>query len=295
MRVSAQRSHASEPKGVTLRLRSLLFVPGDRPERFEKAAASGADAIILDLEDSVAPSRKSDGRAAVSDFLAGSRPVFSIVRVNPLDSGLTEFDLAAILTARPDAIMLPKAEGALSVARLNTMMGDAAVPILPIASETPAAVFELGSYRDIAQHLIGLTWGAEDLPAAIGASTSREEDGRYTPPYDMVRALTLFGAHAAGVAAIDTVYPAISDLDGLAAYAARGRRDGFNGMMAIHPNQVPVINAAFSPSDAEVAHAQAIVDAFADNPGMGAFQFNGKMIDAPHLKQAQRILQLAKG
>lgn len=278
---------------MTMRLRSLLFVPGDRPERFEKAAASGADAIILDLEDSVAPSRKGEARAAVSDYLAGPRPIATIVRVNPLDSGLAEFDLAAILTARPDAVMLPKAEGAASVARLHMMMGEAAVPILPIASETAAAVFELGSYAQVAQHLIGLTWGAEDLPAAIGASSSREEDGRYTAPYEMVRALTLFGAHAAGVAAIETVYPAIKDMDGLAAYAARGRRDGFTGMMAIHPAQVPVINAAFTPSTAEIAHARAIVDAFAENPDMGAFQLDGKMIDAPHLKQAQRILALA--
>lgn len=278
---------------MTMRLRSLLFVPGDRPERFGKAAASGADAIILDLEDSVAPSRKGEARAAVSDYLAGPRPVVTIVRVNPLDSGLAEFDLAAILTARPDAVMLPKAEGAASVARLHMMMGEAAVPILPIASETAAAVFELGSYAQVAQNLIGLTWGAEDLPAAIGASSSREEDGRYTAPYEMVRALTLFGAHAAGVAAIETVYPAIKDMDGLAAYAARGRRDGFTGMMAIHPAQVPVINAAFTPSTAEIEHARAIVDAFAENPDMGAFQLDGKMIDAPHLKQAQRILALA--
>ncbi len=291
MRVFTQRLAESQ----TMRLRSLLFVPGDRPERFAKAAASGADAIILDLEDSVAPSRKAEGRAAVSDYLAGPRSVTTIVRINPLDSGLAEFDLAAVLTARPDAIMLPKAEGAISVVRLHGMMGDAAVPILPIATETAAAVFGLGSFSDVAQHLIGLTWGAEDLPAAIGAATSREEDGRYTPPYEMVRALTLFGAHAAGVAAIETVYPAITDLEGLAAYAARGRRDGFTGMMAIHPAQAPVINAAFSPSAAEVAHAQAIVDAFAANPGMGAFQLDGKMIDAPHLKQAQRILQLAEG
>ena len=278
---------------MTMRLRSLLFVPGDRTERFEKAAASGADAIILDLEDSVAPSRKGEARAAVSDYLAGPRPVVTIVRVSPLDSGLAEFDLAAILTARPDVVLLPKAEGAASIARLHMMMGEAAVPILPIASETAAAVFELGSYAQVAQNLIGLTWGAEDLPAAIGASSSREEDGRYTAPYEMVRALTLFGAHAAGVAAIETVYPAIKDMDGLAAYAARGRRDGFTGMMAIHPAQVPVINAAFTPSAAEIAHARAIVDAFAENPDMGAFQLDGKMIDAPHLKQAQRILALA--
>lgn len=278
---------------MTMRLRSLLFVPGDRPERFEKAAASGADAIILDLEDSVALSRKGEARAAVSYYLAGPRPVVTIVRVSPLDSGLAEFDLAAILTARPDAVILPKAEGAASVARLHMMMGEAAVPILPIASETAAAVFELGSYAQVAQHLIGLTWGAEDLPAAIGASSSREEDGRYTAPYEMVRALTLFGAHAAGLAAIETVYPAIKDMDGLAAYAARGRRDGFTGMMAIHPAQVPVINAAFTPNAAEIAQARAIVDAFAENPDMGAFQLDGKMIDAPHLKQAQRILALA--
>lgn len=274
-----------------MRLRSLLFVPGDRPERFDKAATSGADAIILDLEDSVALSRKADARAAVAEYLAGPRPVTTLVRINPLDSGLAAFDLAAVLTAPPDAVMLPKAEGAASVRTAAAMMGEAAVPILPIATETPAAVFALGSYAHVAQHLLGLTWGAEDLPAAIGASTSREEDGRYTPPYDVARALTLFGAHAAGVAAIETVYPAIRDLDGLVAYAARGRRDGFNGMMAIHPNQVPVINAAFSPSDAEVAHAQAIVDAFADNPGMGAFQLNGKMIDAPHPKQARSLVE----
>jgi citrate lyase subunit beta/citryl-CoA lyase len=289
--MSAQRV----AEGEVMRLRSLLFVPADRPERFAKAAASGADAIILDLEDSVAPSRKGEARATASDALAGPRPVTTIVRINPLTSGLAEFDLAAILTARPDAVILPKAEGAISVARLCTMMGDAAVPILPIATETPAAVFQLGSYAQVAQHLIGLTWGAEDLPAAIGASSSREADGRYTPPYEMVRALTLFGAHAADIPAIETVYPAISDLDGLAAYAARGRRDGFTGMMAIHPAQVPVINAAFTPGAEEIAQARAIVDAFAANPDSGAFQLDGKMIDAPHLKQAQRILALVEG
>ncbi|MGD9811904.1 MAG: CoA ester lyase, partial [Sphingobium sp.] len=230
-----------------MRLRSLLFVPGDRPERFAKAAASGADAIILDLEDSVSPAGKSDARAMVVDYLGGERPVTTLVRINPLDSGLAEFDIAAILTAAPDMIMLPKAEGAASILKLVAMMGEGAVPLLPIATETPTAIFELGSYRDVPAHLAGLTWGAEDLPAAIGASSSREENGRYTPPIEMARGLTLFGAHAAGVPAIETVYPAISDLEGLAAYAARGRRDGFTGMMAIHPSQVPVINAAFTP------------------------------------------------
>jgi citrate lyase subunit beta/citryl-CoA lyase len=277
-----------------MRLRSLLFVPGDRPDRFAKAAVSGADAIILDLEDSVAPAAKSEARMAASDYLRGERPVTVAVRVNPLDSGAVEFDLAAVLPAAPDIILLPKAEGAKDVFRLAALMGEAAVPILPIATETPAAIFELGSYRDIAQHLAGLSWGAEDLPAAIGAATSREADGRYTQPYEMVRALTLFAAHAAAVPAIETVFPAIGDVDGLAAYAARGRRDGFTGMLAIHPSQVAIINSAFSPSEEELARARAIVAAFAANPGTGALQINGRMIDAPHLKQALALLARAQ-
>lgn len=282
-----------------MRLRSLLFVPGDRPERFAKAAASGADAIILDLEDSVSLANKDAARHAIADYLAGAREVFTLVRVNPLDGHLTAADVAAIIAARPDAIMLPKAEGAPSIAQLDTIMRselprDASLPpILPIATETAAAVFTLGSYREAKERLLGLTWGAEDLPAAIGATTSREADGSYTAPYDVARALTLFAAHAAGVAAIDTVFPAIKDAAGLAAYAARARRDGFTGMMAIHPAQVEAINAAFTPSAEEVSRAQAIVDAFAANPGVGVMQVDGKMVDAPHLKQAKHILSLA--
>lgn len=271
------------------RLRSLLFVPGDRPERMAKAAASGADALILDLEDAVAASAKSAARHSVADFLAGDRAVALFVRVNPLDSGMIADDLAAILPARPDGIVLPKAEGAASLRALDAMLtGD--TRILPIATETPAAIFDLGSYGGVTDRLCGLTWGAEDLPAAIGASTSREPDGRYTPPYEVARALTLFGAHTAGVPAIETVYPDYRDLDGLAAYAARGRRDGFSGMMAIHPTQVPVINAAFAPSDAEIAHARRVVALFDANPGAGALSLDGKMIDAPHLIAARRIL-----
>jgi citrate lyase subunit beta/citryl-CoA lyase len=273
-----------------MKLRSLLFVPGDRPERFPKAAASGADALILDLEDSVAPQNKAGARAAIAEWLVQPRTLPAFVRVNPLDSGMAEDDLAAVLPAGPDGIMLPKAEGAASVARLIAMMGAKAVPVLPIASETAAAVFQLGSYGEVTSHLAGLTWGAEDLPAAIGASTSREADGRYTPPYETVRALTLFGAHAAGVAAIETVYPNIADTSGLTDYVARARRDGFTGMMAIHPAQIPVINAEFTPSEAEVAHAQAVIAAFEANPGAGALQMAGKMIDKPHLKQAITLL-----
>ena len=217
-----------------MRLRSLLFVPGDRPDRFAKAAASGADALILDLEDSVAHARKDAARDAVAALLTGKRagPAL-LVRVNPLGSGLIDEDLAAVLPGIPDALVLPKAEGAASITALRSP-----VPILPIATETPAAIFQLGSYAAVAERLLGLTWGAEDLPAAIGAETSREADGSYTPPYQLARSLTLFGAHAAGVAAVETVYPDFRDLDGLAAYAARGSRDGFTGMMAIHPTQV---------------------------------------------------------
>jgi len=273
-----------------MRLRSLLFVPGDRPNRMEKALGCGADALILDLEDSVTLDAKPAARRAAADFLRltkGRIPL--LVRINPLDSGLLDDDLAAILEVPPDGLVLPKAEGASTVEALSAKAPG--IPILPIATETPAAIFQLGSYTSVSDRLVGLTWGAEDLPAAIGALGARDETGRYTAPYELARSLTLFGAHAAGVAAIETVYPALADADGLAAYARRARFDGFNGMMAIHPAQVPVINQAFTPSAKELAEAQAIVDAFAANPNSGALRFAGRMIDAPHLKQAKRLLE----
>lgn len=277
-------------------LRSLLFVPADRPERFAKAAASGADAIILDLEDSVAPERKPFGRDAVRDWLSAGDEAGAIrfVRINPLDSGLTRADLDSVMAARPDGLVLPKAEGANSIEALCALIGAGDVPpILPIATETPAAVFQLGSYGAVGERLAGLTWGAEDLPAAIGATSAREADGRYTAPYEMVRSLALFAAHAAAVPAIETVFPAIADSEGLRAYVARARRDGFTGMMAIHPSQVEAINAGFTPSAEELARARAIVDAFAARPDAGALALDGRMIDRPHLIQARRILGLA--
>lgn len=276
-----------------MQLRSLLFVPGDRPERFPKAAASGADALILDLEDSVAPDNKPAARAAIAAWLADRGSVPCFVRINPLDSEHVRADLDAIIGARPDGLMLPKAAGATSLRELAELAGAPLPPVLPIASETPAAVFTLGSYGEVGDALAGLTWGAEDLPAAIGAATSRNPDGSYTAPYETVRALTLFGAHAAGVAAIETVYPNIADTEGLAAYVARGRRDGFTGMMAIHPSQVAIINAGFSPSEAEIEHARAVIAMFAANPGAGALKLDGKMIDRPHLKQAETLLARA--
>lgn len=274
-----------------MRLRSLLFVPGDRPDRMDKALASGADALILDLEDSVASAKKAEARRAVATFLGrAQRPIALFVRINPLGGGLADDDLAAILPAKPDAIVLPKAEGAASVRMLADVTDR---PILPIATETAAAIFQLGSYRDVRDNLIGLTWGAEDLPAAIGATTAREADGRYTAPIEMARSLALFAAHAAGVAAIETVYPDFRDLEGLAAYAMRGARDGFTGMMAIHPDQVAVINRALMPSDAEIAAARGIIAAFAAAPSAGALAVDGRMIDAPHLAQARRVLERA--
>lgn len=283
-----------------MKLRSLLFVPGDRPDRFAKAATSGADAIIIDLEDSVAVDRKVIAREATAEYLSGDRPVPVFVRVNPQDSHLTHDDLASVLPFLPDAIVLPKAEGARSI---NWLRGQAAAvadsqdgeapPILPIATETPGAVFDLGTLREVAHYLIGVSWGAEDLPAAVGASTSREADGSYTAPYEMVRSLTLFAAHAASVAAIDTVFPNIRDEDGLAAYVGRAARDGFIGMLAIHPSQVAAINAGFTPSPEQLAYARSVIDAFAANQGAGVLQLDGKMIDAPHLKAALSILARA--
>jgi citrate lyase subunit beta/citryl-CoA lyase len=287
----AQRFAAPDTQ---MTLRSLLFVPGDRPERFAKAAASGADALILDLEDAVSADRKAVARESIrSALLEPSQGPALFVRINPLDSIFVADDLGALAGTRPYAIMLPKAEGRASVEALDTLLrardlGD--VPLLPIATETPAAIFELGSYRAVSDRLIGLTWGAEDLPAAIGASTSREADGHYRPPYEMARSLTLFAAAAASVAPIDTVYPAFRDLDGLKLYAERAATDGFTGMMAIHPTQVAIINNAFRPPDEAIAHANRVIAAFEAADGAGAVQLDGAMIDAPHLKQAYAVV-----
>jgi citrate lyase subunit beta/citryl-CoA lyase len=238
---------------------------------------------------------KDDARKAVADFLAAPRAMPIFVRVNA-PAALMEQDLAMVAPGRPDGIVLPKAEGGASVAALARRLdaaGDANARILPIATETPAAIFALGRYGNASERLCGLTWGAEDLPSAIGAITARENDGTFTPPYQTVRSLALFAAHAAGVAAIETVYPALKDERGLTDYAMRARRDGFSGMLAIHPAQLAPIHAAFTPSKAEIAWAQRVVEAFGGNPGAGALQVDGQMMDAPHLKLARRILATA--
>jgi len=273
-----------------MRLRSLLFVPGDRPDRMAKAAAAGADALILDLEDSVAAEKKTDARQAVAMFLAGRRTLPLFVRINGANA---DQDLKAIIPAKPDGIVLPKAEGGNSVAELDRRLealGDTNALILPIATETPVAIFALGSYGGVTSRLCGLSWGVEDLSAAIGAATARDENGHYTPLFETVRALALFAARAAGVAAIETIYPALNDEEGLRAYAGRGHRDGFSGMLATHPAQIPVINRAFTPSAEEIAWARRVIDAFAANPQSGVLKLGGQMLDAPHLARARNIL-----
>lgn len=277
-----------------MRLASLLFVPGDRPERMEKALNSGADAIILDLEDSVSLAHKQMAREAVAAFLDRERTTVKLfVRINPLQGDLAHDDLTAVLPHRPDAICLPKAEGLPSIRTLESYLDSSDCLIFPIATETPLAMFRLGDYAEANARLCGLTWGAEDLPAAIGATASRMPDGTFTQPLEVARAMTLFAAHAAGVEAIDTVSPNFRDLDALRRVAERGAADGFTGMMAIHPAQVPVINAAYTPSQEAIDHARRIVDAFAAQPDAGVLSIEGQMVDAPHLKQAQRVLARA--
>jgi len=281
--------------------RSWLFVPGDQGAKVVKALASPTDAIIIDLEDSVAADHKADARSLLAAQIGSATPDGPKIwiRINPLDTDLALPDLVHAVPARPYGIVLPKCEGPGDAIRLSLYLDALEVAsgapkgeirILPIASETAKAALNLSGYHEAGPRLLGLTWGAEDLPAALGAASSREADGRYTPPYELVRSLCLFAASAAGVAPIDTVYPAFRDLDGLQAYANRARRDGFRGMLAIHPSQVPVINAAFGATKDEVEWARRVVQHFQANPGAGALSLDGQMIDRPHLLQAERIL-----
>ncbi|GIL02683.1 MAG: CoA ester lyase [Alphaproteobacteria bacterium] len=280
-------------------MRSFLFVPADSERKLARAPESGAGALILDLEDSVALDRKPVARAMVAAWL-GSRAASpqAWVRVNALDTGLTMTDLAAVVAARPDGIVLPKCESAAELVRLDAALSaleareglpDRTIPVMPLITETPAAMFALGAYAD-APRLAALTWGGEDLAAALGARTNRLPDGTWDEPYRLARALTLFAAGAAGVPAIDTVYADARDLDGLRAECEAARRMGFVGRMAIHPAQVPVIEAAFAPTEEERAWAERIVAAFAAQPGAGVISLDGKMVDKPHLVQARRIL-----
>jgi citrate lyase subunit beta / citryl-CoA lyase len=284
-------------------MRSLLFVPADGGSKLDKAVASGADAVIIDLEDSIAPERKDTARAAALSFLkrhsaAGERPRL-LVRINGLDTGMTDADLDAIVEGTPDAVVLPKAEGATSVvhleAKLTAREAIAGVPeshikILAQAVETAAGLFAAGTFRGASARLIGLTWGPEDLSAELGAAANRGTDGALTEPYRLARSLCLYAAAAANLPAIETVFVDFRNSEGLRRDTEVARRDGFTGRLAIHPAQVPIINEVFTPTSAEIEKAKAVVAAFAAQPGVGAVGIEGKMYDRPHLVRAQALL-----
>ena len=281
-----------------MKLRSMLFVPGDSERKFAKALTSGADALILDLEDSVAPAAKAQARAGVAERLSSVRG-HCFVRINALDSGLALDDLASVVKPGLHAVMLPKASGGADVAKLaawldafETVAGLAlgSIKIIVVATETAPALFGLASYAPAHPRLIALTWGGEDLAASLGASTNREPDGGWTFPYLMARTQALVAAVAAEVTPIDTIHADFRDLAGLEADCRRSRRDGFLGRMAIHPDQVAVLNACYTPSEAEAAFARRVVAAFEAAPDAGALALDGKMIDIPHLKAARKLL-----
>jgi citrate lyase subunit beta/citryl-CoA lyase len=284
-----------------MRLRSLLFVPGDSERKFARARDCGADALILDLEDSVAPTEKANARALVAHLVENEpqRAWSFFVRVNALDTGLALDDLAAVVKPGLDALLIPKAEGTADLERVahyldaleaEAGIGSGSVKLAIVSTETPKAMFALGSYAPAHPRLIALTWGAEDLSAALGVTDNKEPDGSWTFPYQLARAQCLFAASAAEVAPVDTIYADFRDTEGLERDCRRSRRDGFVGRLAIHPNQVATINRAYAPSEAEIEHARKIVAAFQANPGSGALGVDGKMVDLPHLKAARKIL-----
>ncbi len=288
--------------------RSWLFIPGDSDKKLGKADASGADALILDLEDAVALENKPAARERVAAFLKerdrGSRVSELWVRINPLASGLALDDLVAVVPFAPNGIMLPKPDGPDDVSTLSYYLDaleaqngleHGTTQILPVATETAAAPFRLGDYAHAGlQRLAGLTWGAEDLSTAICASTNLDPDGNWASTFKMVRSLTLLAAHAAGVQAIETLYVDFRDSDGLFESCRAARAEGFSGRIAIHPAQVEPINRGFTPSEQEIEFARRVVAAFAAAPGAGTIGLDGKMLDIPHLKQARHTLALAE-
>ena len=288
------------------RFRSWLFAPGDSERKMAKAAEGEADIVIFDLEDAVAEEAKPAAREGIRAFLLSHSEVARArlwVRVNPLDGPHTADDLAAIMAGRPGGIMLPKSRGRHDVEELDRLMtplevelgiAPGSTPVIALVTEVAAAMFTTGDYAG-APRLAAMTWGAEDLADSIGALSNRGEDGEYTFTYELARSLTLLGAAAAGVPGIETIDGDFRNLEGLKKRAERVRRDGYRGMLAIHPAQVPVINAAFSPSDEEVAEAREIVALFEANPGAGTIGHNGRMLDRPHLSRARQLLAQVEG
>lgn len=287
-----------------MRLRSLLFVPGDSEKKFTRASQGNADVLILDLEDSVAPAIKPQAREIVAGWLDRAQDVAAalFVRPNPLDSGMIDEDLAAVVRPGLAGLLVPKANGAEDIAEIARKldqleaaagMAPGTVKIAVVSTETPLAMFNLQSYTPPHPRLVGLTWGAEDLGAAIGATDNKEPDGSWTFPYQVARAQCLFASAAAGVVPIDTLYANFRDPEGLEIDCRKARRDGYLGRIAIHPDQVDTINRCFSPSEEEVAQARKIVDAFTANPELGTIGIDGKMYDIPHLKAAHKTLAAA--
>jgi len=284
-------------------MRSLLFVPADGGSKLDKAMASGADAVILDLEDSIAPERKEQARAAALEFLKAAQAKIQrprlLVRINGLDTGMTDADLDAVVSGKPDVILFPKAEGGTSVTHLDAKLTareaivglpEGSIKILAQSVESAAGFFLAGTFRDSSPRLIGLTWGPEDLSSELGAEANREADGTLTEPYRLARSICLFGAAAAKVPAIETIHVNFRDADILRRDTELARRDGFSGRLAIHPAQVAVINEVFTPSTEQIAKAKAVVAAFAAQPGAGTVGIDGKMYDRPHLLRAQALL-----
>lgn len=290
-------------EGVSLKMRSWLFAPGDSERKMEKCAASDADIALFDLEDAVTIEEKPKARTMVREFLqaqaSGRERLW--VRINPVDGPFAVDDLAAVMPGKPGGIMLPKARGRHDVELLDHYLTaleaafgieQGATRVIALVTEAAEAMFTTGDYAG-APRLVAMTWGAEDLADSIGASSNGNPDGSYGFTYELARSLCLLGAATAGVAAVETIQGDFRDLEGLKARAEKVRRDGYRGMLAIHPAQVEVINAAFMPNEDELAEAQEIVDIFAANPGVGAIGYKGGMLDRPYLARAQALLRLA--
>lgn len=286
-------------------VRSLLFVPGDSERKFNKAMSGRADALIFDLEDSVSAERAGEARGLIGEWLrahpAGRRTKQFWVRINPLSHPSALADLVAVVGGQPDVVFLPKTQSGADVRLLAdylTVLEErenierGAIKIVPVATETPESLLSFSSYVGASPRLAGLTWGAEDLAAALQASTNRLPDGSYEMTYRLARSFCLLGARAAGVEPIDTIWADYRDPEGLKTDAELGRRAGFTGKVAIHPDQIDIINAAFAPSDEEISYAKQVVQAF-EGGGVGTVGLNGKMLDMPHLKQARTILAMA--
>ncbi len=287
----------------SIAMRSWLFAPGDSERKMAKCADGDADVALFDLEDAVTVENKPAARGMVRDLLqsrdSGHERLW--VRINPVDGPFAVDDLAAVLPGRPGGIMLPKSRGLRDVELLDhylTALEAAngielgATGVIALVTEAAEAMFTTGDYAG-APRLIGMSWGAEDLADALGASSNRDANGEYGFTYRLARSLCLIGAASAGVLPIDTIHGDFRDLEGLRTRAEQARADGFRGMLAIHPAQVEVINAAFTPSEEEIAAAQEIVDLFAANPGVGAIGHKGGMLDRPHLARAETLLRLA--